>query len=156
MSDSCPTSQEISLPLIRAAGGIVYRKGDDEYEVILVGSGQPIEWRLPKGIIEPEESVAQAALREIREESGAIVEIDTEIDVAHWTYEYDGVLFRKETTYFLMKYIGGDIDQHDHEYEYVIWVSLHNFIHKLHFESERSIARKGALLLGFDGESEDV
>jgi 8-oxo-dGTP pyrophosphatase MutT (NUDIX family) len=155
MSDSYPTSEDMSLPLVRSAGGVVYRKTADDYQVILVGSGEPTQWRLPKGIIDPEESVAQAALREVREESGAIVEIDTEIDVADWTYEYDGVLYRKETTYFLMKYIGGDIDQHDHEYEHVIWVSLQNFIHKLHFESERSIARKGALLLGF-GESEDV
>ena len=104
MSDSCPTSQEISLPLIRAAGGIVYRKTDNEYEVILVGSGQPIEWRLPKGIIEPEESVAQAALREIREELNVDIEVERFFETVQYEYSEKIVLLN----FYFCRYLRGE------------------------------------------------
>jgi 8-oxo-dGTP pyrophosphatase MutT (NUDIX family) len=134
-------------PLIRAAGGVVYRPSSKGFEVIIVGTGNPTQWRLPKGMIDPDESLADAALREVREESGAVAEIDSMLDVAHWTYEYEGKLFRKETTYYLMRYVDGDFDKHDHEYEFVQWIPLLESVVKLHFESEKAVAEKAIRLL---------
>lgn len=140
-------SSDLVLPLVRAAGGVVYNSVDHEYQVLLVGKGNPIQWRFPKGMVDGEESPQKTAEREVREESGAIAEIISLIGVGRWTYEYEGTKFRKETTYFLMQYVEGDIANHDREYEHVMWVPLMASIAKLSFDSERSIGREVVRLL---------
>src|SRR5450759_5071039 len=62
-----PTSQSLSH-----AGGVVYRHRDGQTEVLLVGARpQPDDWVFPKGHIEPDETAAEAARREVREEAGS-------------------------------------------------------------------------------------
>lgn len=53
------------------AAGIVFRTGDDGPRILLVTARRdPSLWIFPKGKIEPGESPGEAALREVREESG--------------------------------------------------------------------------------------
>jgi 8-oxo-dGTP diphosphatase len=132
-----------------AAGGVVYRKMDQMFEIILVGNGNPVQWRLPKGIVNKNESLAEAALREVSEETGMAATIDAELGDQEWTYEYDGEPVRKRTTYFLMKYLGGNLENHDQEHEFVTWVELNQSINQLFFASEKSVVRKAAeIVLG--------
>ena len=60
------------------AGGIVYRMAHGKPEILLVTARRrPHAWVFPKGRIERDETVEQAAVREVKEESGvsaAIVE----------------------------------------------------------------------------------
>jgi 8-oxo-dGTP pyrophosphatase MutT (NUDIX family) len=51
-----------------SAGGVVVRPAGAGHEVCLVSDGR--YWGFPKGLIEPEETAEQAALREISEETG--------------------------------------------------------------------------------------
>jgi 8-oxo-dGTP diphosphatase len=51
---------------IHAAGGVVVRDG----QVALVHRPRYDDWTLPKGKLDPGESFADAALREVREETG--------------------------------------------------------------------------------------
>ncbi len=51
-----------------SAGALVFRKGDDGPEVLLIRHGR--KWSFPKGHIEPGESQEAAALREVQEETG--------------------------------------------------------------------------------------
>lgn len=62
----------LSESTTRAAGGLVWRAGAREPELLLIrrfrhGSD---EWSLPKGKLDPGESYPQAALREVEEETG--------------------------------------------------------------------------------------
>jgi 8-oxo-dGTP pyrophosphatase MutT (NUDIX family) len=52
--------------LIQAAGGVVVRDG----RVLLVHRERYDDWSLPKGKLEVGETSAEAALREVREETG--------------------------------------------------------------------------------------
>jgi 8-oxo-dGTP pyrophosphatase MutT (NUDIX family) len=53
----------------RSAGAVVWRRGPDGVvEVCLIRVGGA--WSLPKGIIDPGETVEEAALREVAEETG--------------------------------------------------------------------------------------
>jgi 8-oxo-dGTP diphosphatase len=56
--------------VVRAAGGVVWRRRD-EVEVLLVHRPAPRDdWSLPKGKLEPGERHRDAALREVWEETG--------------------------------------------------------------------------------------
>jgi 8-oxo-dGTP pyrophosphatase MutT (NUDIX family) len=53
-----------------SAGGVVYRPAAGGWEVLLVERRRYADWSLPKGHLEPGETHAAAALREIEEETG--------------------------------------------------------------------------------------
>lgn len=59
------------------AGGIVYHVENETVEYLLVGPKQdvPNEWLLPKGHIEEMEGHGEAALREVREETGIVARV---------------------------------------------------------------------------------
>ena len=56
---------------VRAGGGVVWRRGDDgQPVVILVHRPKYDDWSLPKGKLQPGEDEADAAVREVEEETG--------------------------------------------------------------------------------------
>lgn len=58
-------------PIVRAAGGVVWRDRPGGVEVVVVHRPAPHgDWSLPKGKLEPGERHRDAALREVREETG--------------------------------------------------------------------------------------
>jgi predicted NUDIX family NTP pyrophosphohydrolase len=66
------------VPPPRSAGILLFRQNGDEAEVLLVHPGGPFwrnkdvgAWMIPKGVIEPGESAAEAAIREFEEELGS-------------------------------------------------------------------------------------
>ena len=69
------------MPPPLSAGILLFRQLNSETEVLLIKPGGPFwrnkdagAWMIPKGMVEPGETSAQAALREFAEETG--VEID--------------------------------------------------------------------------------
>lgn len=86
------------LPSPVPAVGVVCLRGD---EVLLIRRGTPPrqgEWSLPGGRIEPGERAVDAALRELREETGVEAEITGLIDVV------DGVFPEAGRHYVLIDY----------------------------------------------------
>lgn len=81
------------------AVGVVCLRGD---EVLLIRRGRPPrqgEWSLPGGRIEPGERAVDAALRELREETGVEAEIVGLVDVV------DGVFPEAGLHYVLIDYV---------------------------------------------------
>ena len=88
----------LPLPAPVPAVGVVCLRGD---EVLLIRRGQPPrqgEWSLPGGRIEPGERAVDAALRELREETGVEAGIIGLIDVV------DGVFPEAGRHYVLIDY----------------------------------------------------
>lgn len=57
--------------LVEAAGGVVWRRSPDgEVEILLVHRPRYDDWTVPKGKLAPGETHADAALREVEEETG--------------------------------------------------------------------------------------
>lgn len=69
------------MPPPLSAGILLFRQSGGETEVLLIKPGGPFwrkkdagAWMIPKGLVEPGETSAQAALREFTEETGVEVE----------------------------------------------------------------------------------
>jgi predicted NUDIX family NTP pyrophosphohydrolase len=65
------------MPPPHSAGILLFRQGDGGTEVLLIKPGGPFwrnkdagAWMIPKGLVEPHEAPAEAALREFEEETG--------------------------------------------------------------------------------------
>ena len=68
--------QKLPLQGAVSAGGVVYRRGPRGIEVVLCGRTEDGVWGLPKGTPSPGESLEQAAVREVTEETGLQVAIE--------------------------------------------------------------------------------
>lgn len=61
----------------KSCGAVVYRMGDNGPEVLLIKHRNGGHWAFPKGHVEKNETESETALREIREETGLEVDLDT-------------------------------------------------------------------------------
>lgn len=129
-----------------SAGGVVFRRGDDGIELVLVSRRSPRLFALPKGTPDAGETLEQTATREVREETGLEPAVLGEIGQVRYTFlDSDGTRVDKVVHFFLMEAVGGDIAEHDHEFDDVAWYHLgeaerllthRNQMHILHRASE--------------------
>jgi 8-oxo-dGTP pyrophosphatase MutT (NUDIX family) len=135
------TRREIS------AGGVVYRKVDEGFEIALASrrtrKGE-LAWGLPKGGIDEGESIDDAAVREVREETGLEAEIEHDLGEIRYFYVWERVRVRKAVHFFLMRATGGDVSQHDHEMEDVRWFALKTALKKAAYRGERDVLERAA------------
>jgi 8-oxo-dGTP pyrophosphatase MutT (NUDIX family) len=100
---------------------------------------------LPKGHPEPGESPADAALREVREEAGVDATVREKLgDVRYW-YQRDGLRVSKTVAFFLLDYVAGEPDDHDHEVEHARWLDLEEAARSLSYKGERDMAARALL-----------
>jgi len=70
----------VKVSVVLAAGGVIHRRRDDGVvEVVVIHRPKYDDWTLPKGKLEPGESLEQAAVREVEEETGFRTEIERPI-----------------------------------------------------------------------------
>jgi len=129
-----------------SCGGVVVR-GSDCIVIVptrrAVRGGQVLA--LPKGHPENGESPADAAVREVREEAGVEATVREMLgDVQYW-YQRDGVRIAKRVTFFLLDYVAGEVDDHDHEVEHARWIDLEEAARSLSYKGERDMAARALL-----------
>ena len=132
-----------------SAGGVVHRGGIDGVEVVICGRSSPQIWQLPKGTPDAGETIEETALREAEEETGLRLEIDEFIDsIDYWfVRSTDGVRCHKTVHFYLMSAIGGDVNQHDREFDTVQWLPAGDALETLSYDNEVRIVQKGAALV---------
>lgn len=69
-----------------SAGGVVIRRDRHGTRVLVLHHRETGEWRLPKGKLKAGESAAQAAEREVREETGLCLRAGRYLGVTHYFY----------------------------------------------------------------------
>jgi 8-oxo-dGTP pyrophosphatase MutT (NUDIX family) len=106
--------------------------------LVRVGPGR---WTLPKGLVENGEGHEEAALREVREESGLDASVITELDtVDYWFYwAPEKTRYHKFVHFYLMRHLGGSTSQHDDEVEEVAWFDCDAALRAVAYPSEARV-----------------
>ena len=126
-----------------SAGGVVVREAD--VLVIVPRKRGPAGQRvlgLPKGHPEPGEKPVEAALREVREETGIDAEVIDELGEVEYSYLRNGRAVPKRVRFFLFAHRGGSVEDHDDEVEEVRWMPLERATRELTYDGEREMVAR--------------
>src|SRR5919205_1165629 len=133
---------KIETKLQVSAGGVAYRRRGRRTEVALISVGVEARWQLPKGLVGRGESPEEAALREVREETGLACEIVAPLEtIEYWYFSKGGrarVRFHKRVHFYLMRYLSGETEEHDDEVNEARWVRAEEAAGMLAFKGERA------------------
>jgi mutator protein MutT len=84
--------------IIQAGGGVIQ---NEKNQVLLIYRRK--KWDLPKGKLDPGETLEECAVREVKEETGLqSVLLIKKLTVTQHTYLQDSIQFIKETHWYLM------------------------------------------------------
>jgi 8-oxo-dGTP pyrophosphatase MutT (NUDIX family) len=130
-----------------ASGGIIIRGG----EALLLHKHKKDEYVLPKGHVEPGETLEAAALREAREETGfANLRLLASLGTLQSQYEYRGYWVERDETYFVMALVDEAADEnrdyddarHDRDTFHKLWLPLPAAAGRLTYEPARTFMQR--------------
>lgn len=124
-----------------SAGGIVYKK-NKVIKVLVTQHSQHHGWVFPKGLI-GRETKEEAALREVKEETGISGKIIKPLMPITYWYNFEGEKIKKTVYYFLMEYVSGDTKNHDFEMENVEWLPIDKVEERLTYKSDKEVWKEG-------------
>jgi 8-oxo-dGTP pyrophosphatase MutT (NUDIX family) len=123
-----------------SSGGLVIRNLSGRPHVAVVRVRDQI-LALPKGHPEQGESAQEAALREVREETGLeATPVEKLGDIRYW-YARDGDRVLKIVSFFLFRYRSGRLEDHDDEVEEALWIPLEEAPARLAYRGEKDMAK---------------
>ena len=104
-------------------------------------------WSMPKGHIEPGESVQDAAVREVEEETGIRGRVIAPLGTIDFWFVADGRRIHKTVHHYLLEAAGGVLSDDDEEVVAVDWVPLSEVGDRLAYADERRLVGQAADLL---------
>jgi 8-oxo-dGTP pyrophosphatase MutT (NUDIX family) len=134
-----------------SAGGVVFRRQNDQVEVVIVSVGSEHRWQLPKGLVDKDEKPDVTAVREAREEGGVTSEVVEHIETIEYWYAgiENGirVRFHKRVHFYLLRYVSGDTKDHDWEVNEARWVPIEDAALQLAFDNEKRVMEPARVLI---------
>ena len=129
-----------------SAGIITFRMTGDSPEYLLLHYPHG-HWDFPKGKLENEESLQQAALRELQEETGLSAELiegfESNID---YIFKHDGQLIKKTVVFFVGRASEGEITL-SHEHIDFEWLSYQDALKRLTFDNAKQLLERAEIFL---------
>jgi 8-oxo-dGTP pyrophosphatase MutT (NUDIX family) len=130
-----------------SAGGIVHRVSDGQQQIVLVHRRHPRLWALPKGTPNAGETIEETATRETREETGLAVEIEAPIRAIEYFFVRGRTRYHKTVHFYLMRPVGGALEEHDHEFDEVAWFQIEEAMEVMTHATERAVVEQVAAML---------
>ena len=153
-----------------SAGGVVYQYVEERLQTVLCGhwvnggagrsgaegqgvdrpvSQDNIRWSLAKGTPDQGETLEETALREVREETGLEVKLESAIgSINYWFADRGGdARYHKTVHFYLMVPVGGHPDHHDPEFDVVQWFPFDEALKALAYPNEVGVLRQAAQLI---------
>jgi 8-oxo-dGTP pyrophosphatase MutT (NUDIX family) len=145
-----------------SAGGVVVRHTAEGWTIAAIEPqrevtaskvakkrSQKVLLALPKGLVDPGEKPEQAAIREVREETGIVAEPVTKLGDIKYVYVRswgDQQRVFKIVSFYLLRYQSGRIDDISPEMRVevkrAVWIALEEAAKKLAYRGERDMARR--------------
>ena len=112
-------------------------------KVLLVHRPRYDDWSFPKGKVDEGETVEEAALREVREETGLECRIIRELAITSYNYRTrnKGHLKPKAVHYFLMERVSGEIQGPCEEVDRSEWLEFDEAVRKLTYAQDRELLK---------------
>ena len=108
-------------------------------------------WALPKGLIDPGETGAETAVREVAEETGLTGLLDRKLGDVRYVYTRGGDRIFKVVSFFLLRWSGGRIGElpagMDVEVAEARWLPLDEAPRLLAYGGERDMAKRATAAL---------
>ena len=131
-----------------SAGGLVVEQ--ETMRAVIIGRRNTrgrLLWSLPKGHLEEGESPAEAAIREVREETGLVGEVVGELGVIDFWFQQDRTTIHKTVHHFLIIAREGQLTAQEGEVDEIAWVALDQVSKRLTHDDERRLISKAKTLL---------
>ena len=128
-----------------AAGGVVIdESAEGGPRVLVVHRPRYDDWSFPKGGVHKGETLEQAAIREVREETGLECRVVCELSSVRYSYRTrKGILRPKVVHYFLMEPSGRTFDIEGDEVDCTEWLSPDDARSKLSYLHDREMLEFG-------------
>ena len=147
-SRSAPSAARLPSVNETSAGGVVIDVHEGRARIAIIArrnrSGK-VEWCLPKGHVEPGETLIQTAEREVEEETGIVGRVLITLGIIEYWFTTPSHRIHKMVHHYLLEATGGRLTvENDPDQEAIdaIWVPLDEVHRKLTFPNERRIARE--------------
>jgi 8-oxo-dGTP pyrophosphatase MutT (NUDIX family) len=129
-----------------SSGGFVISKSDPNLVALMArfNRGGKLEWCIPKGHLEQDETSEQAAIREVFEETGLEAQIIQHLGEVNYQFIQDGSKISKTVHVYLMQQTGGELsfDKDPHkEASELEWVQVSELLARLSHGNEKRIAK---------------
>lgn len=126
-----------------SAGAIVFKNG----KVLLIKNKSIKDkkisfWGFPKGHLEKGEKSRDAALRELKEETGIEAEIVEKVGDSKYVFTQNGEKIFKVVVIFLMEYKSGEGKPQLAEIDEVLWVDPKEALELLIFKNDKELLKK--------------
>lgn len=127
--------------VVYAAGAVLWRPGNGDtgnhdIEIAVIHRPRYDDWSLPKGKVDPGETAPRAAVREVREETGAHAILGRRLDLVSYPID-QGV---KKVFYWAARSIGGEFVP-GNEVDGLVWLPIAEAMQKLDYTQDRKVLR---------------
>ena len=129
-----------------SGGAVIARRTETGREILLICHANGGHWGFPKGHVEANETETETALREIREETGLDVTLDTGFRTVVTYSPKPGVM--KHVIYFAAELAGGDEKIPVEEITGLHWASPNDAASLITYENDRNVLAQYRAYMG--------
>ena len=121
----------------KSCGAVVFRKGKNSTQILLIRHLNGGHWAFPKGHVEAGETEEETALREILEETGLEVKLDSRYrQVVTYSPRRDVV---KDVVYFVAEATSRNAVAQEGEISRVRWVDITTAVEHVSYENDKKV-----------------
>jgi 8-oxo-dGTP diphosphatase len=119
-------------------------KAQAKHEIkILMIKDQTDKWVFPKGLVDKGETKEQAAIREVKEETGLEhVKIIAPLGQIKFFYKWEGETIFKIVYFFLMETDQEDLKHQREEIKDAAWIDMNSVLEKNSYKNQEEIIKK--------------
>lgn len=121
----------------KSCGALIFKQENDELFVLVIKHKKQGHYSFPKGHVEGSETEEETAKREIFEETGLKVTLDTDFRYVVTYSPVKGVM--KDVIYFTASPVGGILTPQPEEVSEIKWIAVKNAFDTVTFDNDRRL-----------------